>query len=141
MARRFLVLAILSGLLAAPALFFAESGHVSDQTPEERMYGYINVRRADHGLSRLTVGSYIQGYAEDRAITIRRNRKLLPHDPCYLCGEVLAVWTGSAWSVFLLWMNSDVHRHILMLPDLQRIGCGMVTDRFGYHWWACEVRY
>jgi uncharacterized protein YkwD len=110
-------------------------------TPEQTMYQLINTRRDSAGLQPLSVGPYLQDYAEWRARVIRRNQRLLPHDPCYLCGEVLGVTPGGTWSMFIAWMQSSTHHHILMLPGITRIGCGMVTDWRGYHWWACEVRY
>lgn len=128
MRRGFLVLAILS-LLATSAA-----------SPESRVYEYINDRRVSEGLRALPIGSFLMEYAEKRARIIRANQRLLPHDGCYLCAEVLGATTGTAWSVFVAWMRSPTHHHILMLSSVDRIGCGHVSDTRGYHWWACEVR-
>lgn len=123
------------------ALVYADVGHVVDLTAEERMQQLINNRRATAGIGRLVIGPYLVDYAEYRARVMRNRQRLEPHDPCFLCGEVLGATTDGPWSIFVAWMNSDVHRHVLMLPGITRLGCGAVRDARGRLWLACEVRY
>jgi len=138
--RRSEVLVAFLVLFGGLALFFADTGHVGDLTVEERMQGFINDKRASLGIGRLVIGPFLVEYADMRARQMR-NAGHIYHDWCFLCGEVVGSTSAGPWSIFVAWMRSDVHRHILMLPGIARLGCGAARDRKGNLYMACEVRY
>lgn len=134
-------LALLLTVAAGSALWFADTGQVADTSPEYRVVQLVNDKRVSLGLRRLQRGPYLAIYSEWRSRVMRFNDSLLPHDACYLCGEVLGVTFTSPFSIFNAWMHSPTHRHILLLPGITKIGCGRVVDVRGARWWTCEVRY
>lgn len=133
----------LGAIAAGVGLWLATTGRTSKETPwspEVTVIDLINDKRASVGVPRLRVTDFLTNYAEMRSQVMRRNGRMLPHDQCQYCGEVLGITSTGPWSVFNAWMHSPAHRHILLLRDINEIGCGQVNDN-GRHWWACEVKY
>lgn len=137
--RRAATLAVALTVCATLALFFAVHGLVSEQAQEGRLVELINNARANRGLRQLDVTGFLRDYAGYRSRVIARNGRLLPHDACGGCGEVLYVNNRGAWYAFLAFMGSPPHHAILMDPDATRIGCGLTVN--AWRWWACVIRY
>jgi uncharacterized protein YkwD len=122
------------------ALFFSVHGLVSEQSVESRMHELVNAARRNRDLDSLEVTDFLRGYAGERAQTLERRGRLLPHDACFGCGEVLYVTNQTTWVAFTKWMGSPGHYAILMDPDATRIGCGVEKGPL-WDWWVCEVRF
>ena len=105
-------------------------------TPEYEMHRLINGARSDT----LTVTEFLKDYANTHAIRMA-NRGYIYHDPCSGCAEIVGVIPGARtpWNIFNEWMESPLHRAIILDPTHTRMGCAQV-NRDGFDWWVCEFR-
>jgi uncharacterized protein YkwD len=123
-----------------------------------------NWARAQQGLGPLHVSKQLRASSRDKAKDIKRCRQF-SHEACgrnafywfhrvgfmrgrYGAGENLAFGSGPLGTVrdtMSAWLNSDVHRSVLLTPSFDEVGISVVTGRlsgrtvdiwvahFGYH--------
>lgn len=137
--KRWVVLVALLVGFGLVALFVSVTAYVGNRNTEDRFVELVNKRRRALHLGQLQIGSFLRDYAQGRANDMARRGSLGSHDNCYLCGEVLGVTSGGPERMFVLFMRSPVHRHILLQDEAKLIGCGVAQGN-GWGWWACETR-
>jgi uncharacterized protein YkwD len=149
--RRTFVAAVLTavaatGLVSAGTATSASASAVAAASPamttdsyEQQVQYWINVRRTQHGLGRLTLagcpdnvaeswGSYLAatGKFEHQSMTT-----VLNDCHAYYAGETLGRGAISPKRLVYLWMHSPAHRDVLLSPHARRIGIGAFPDRLG----------
>lgn len=140
MSRRSVLLAV-ALLLAMTAQASAATTIVTD--PAHRLMGYINEARAARGLVPLRADSRLWGVAAERAGRLASSG-ILSHEAAGSMPEDLAArgiqWYGhgedigyasgtpgmAASSIFRMWAASSLHWGLLMSPDYNYLGVGLV---------------
>jgi uncharacterized protein YkwD len=116
-------------------------------TYESQVQYYVNVERKRHGLAPLSWASCTDGAAE------RWSSYLAAHDAFYhqsmtallkrcnarYAGETLAKGNITPRTLVTLWMNSPIHRHVMLSSSPRRIGIGAVPDSHGE--WVVAANY
>jgi uncharacterized protein YkwD len=134
-----LVSASTTAARASASTVAAASPAMTTDSYEQQVQYWINVRRTQHGLGRLTLagctdnvaeswGSYLAstGKFEHQSMTTILNRC-----DAYYAGETLGRGAISPKRLVYLWMHSPPHRHVLLSPHARRIGIGAYPDRLG----------
>jgi uncharacterized protein YkwD len=119
----------------------------STSTYESQVQYYVNVERKRHGLAPLSWASCTDSAAE------RWSAYLAAHDAFYhqsmtallkrcnatYAGETLAKGNITPRTLVTMWMNSPVHRHVMLSSYPRRIGIGAVPDSHGE--WVVAANY
>jgi len=119
----------------------------STSTYESQVQYYVNVERKRHGLAPLSLASCTDSAAE------RWSAYLAAHDAFYhqsmtallkrcnarYAGETLAKGNITPRTLVTMWMNSPVHRHVMLSSSPRRIGVGAVPDSHGQ--WVVAANY
>jgi uncharacterized protein YkwD len=117
------------------------------QTYENQVKRYVNDERRKRGLPALSWATCTDTAAE------RWASYLASHDAFYhqsmtallrrcnarYAGETLAKGNITPRTLVTLWMNSPVHRHVMLSSSPHRIGIGAVPDRLGE--WVVAANY
>lgn len=103
---------------------------------EKRVIAQINKVRANHGLRKLTVGSWIQRSAKTWSRHLRRSGSFHHGTLSSGVGEVIA-WGTCSWftpaKAVRAWMNSSSHRALVIRPGFRKVGAGWTTGTWrGY---------
>jgi uncharacterized protein YkwD len=141
------VLAVgLTSTFAAPAtaaqttsLSIAKARASVAETYEARVQRLVNVRRANHGLSRLRLAACADGTAEDwsRYLASRNQffhqsmSTVLNRCGARYAGETLGRGAMTPRKLVRMWMHSPGHRAILLSSQSRRIGIGATPDAYG----------
>jgi uncharacterized protein YkwD len=117
-------------------------------SPQAKMYAAMNAARTERGvpaasISRiLTVAStkYAQALAKHHAF--QHASKIRTSNRFAVVGEILARSPGRRPSidpVVSAWLDSAIHRPILLGGQYQSVGLGMAEARYGGQWWTVWV--
>ncbi|HSE10731.1 MAG TPA: CAP domain-containing protein [Nocardioidaceae bacterium] len=142
-----LLLAVgLTSATAAPAsaiqtqsLSLATARASAAETYERRVQRLVNVRRANHGLSRLRLASCADGTAETWSRYLARRNQFFHQSMTTVlntcnaryAGETLGRGAMTPRKLVRMWMNSPGHRTILLSKRSRRIGIGATPDAYG----------
>ncbi|MFL5885642.1 MAG: CAP domain-containing protein [Thermoleophilaceae bacterium] len=127
-----------------PALPAAKVG----ATPQAKMFQAINGARARNGLSQVSISRSLT-VASTRYARVLGSRHLFQHArqirtsrAFSLVGEILARSPGrnpSIDPVVSAWLQSPVHRPILLGSEFQAVGLGMTQAKYDGQWWTVWV--
>ena len=112
---------------------------MSSETYESKVQYFINKRRAEHGLGKLSFDSCTDGTAERWAQKLANTNAFYHQsmsnilDTChaYYAGETLGKGSISPHRLVYLWMHSPAHKHVLLSPHAKKIGVGSYLDGSG----------
>jgi uncharacterized protein YkwD len=112
---------------------------MSSDTYESKVRYFINKRRANHGLAKLSFESCTDGVAERWARQLADTNTFYHQDMgsvldrcnAYYAGETLGRGAISPYRLVQLWMQSPPHRHVLLSKHAKRIGVGAYVDGSG----------
>lgn len=122
---------------------------------EQRLFDRINQIRIDHGLHPFTLDARLAQAATAHVLEMQRYETLThrgfdgstPRLRIERTGYVPATaneaigWNFSLDRMIEWWLNSPIHRRILLSPEYTQIGIGYVGDpaqKWG-HWWVLNV--
>lgn len=139
-------------LCAAAALLPATTAHAAAPSvtlsgPTARMYEAINAARARSGLPAVAYSKSLAA-ASTRYAGVLGSHHAFQHASRIgrahykVVGEILARSTGrhaSIGPVVDAWLESPVHRPILLGAEFRSVGLGMVHARYGGGWWTVWV--
>jgi uncharacterized protein YkwD len=108
-------------------------------TYEKRVQRLVNVRRANHDLSRLRVAACADNVAEDWSYFLAMNGEFFHQsmsdvlDRCdaTYAGETLGRGAMAPRKLVRMWMQSPGHRAVLLSSKARRIGVGATPDSDG----------
>jgi uncharacterized protein YkwD len=112
---------------------------MSSETYEAKVQYFINKRRAERGLPKLSFESCTDGTAERWAQKLATSNEfyhqsmgnILDRCRAYYAGETLGKGAISPHRLVYLWMHSPAHRHVLLSKHAKRIGVGAAMDGNG----------
>jgi uncharacterized protein YkwD len=137
---------LLVALVCVPAAAQASGRSAYSASTEGQVLVLLNGIRHEHGLSRL-MGSVAlrnaarshssdmlkRGYFEHNSPNESFDKRIRRYLKSPLVGENIAWGTGSygtARGIVSLWMHSPMHRHIILMSSLHRVGLGVATGKF-----------
>jgi uncharacterized protein YkwD len=129
----------LAVLTTSPAAAGGRVVALSSDTYEAKVQQLINKRRAQHGLSSLSLESCTDGTAERWAQKLARSHEfyhqsmsnILDRCRARYAGETLGKGSISPHRLVSLWMHSPGHREVLLSRQAKRIGVGAYVDSSG----------
>ena len=129
----------LAVLTTAPANAGGRVMALSSDTYELKVQRLINKRRAQHGLSKLSLESCTDGTAERWAHKLAQSHEfyhqnmgnILERCRAFYAGETLGKGAISPNRLVTLWMHSPGHRTVLLSRRAKRIGVGAYVDSTG----------
>lgn len=104
--------------------------------PERKLVRFINKARANHGLKKLKVGSFITKKAEKHSVSMSKASAVFHSTYRFRYGENVGV-ESSVWKMHRAFMNSPVHKSNVLYPSYRRVGVGVV--RTGSWVWVTEI--
>jgi uncharacterized protein YkwD len=117
-------------------------------SPQAKMYAAMNAARTRSGLPAASI-SRILTIASTRYAQALANHHLFQHaskirtsNRFSVVGEILARSPGRSPSidpVVNAWLDSPIHRPILLGGQYQSVGLGMAEARYGGKWWTVWV--
>lgn len=124
---------------ASTSAVAAASPAMTTDSYEQQVQYWINVRRSQHGLGRLTLAGCTDNVAENWGSYLASTGKfehqsmqtILNRCNAYYAGETLGRGAISPKRLVYLWMHSPAHRIVLLSPHARRIGIGAYPDRLG----------
>lgn len=124
---------------ASTSALAAASPAMTTDSYEQQVQYWINVRRSQHGLGRLTLASCTDNVAENWGSYLASTGKfehqsmttILNRCNAYYAGETLGRGMISPKRLVYLWMHSPEHRIVLLSHNARRIGIGAYPDRLG----------
>ncbi|HET6171852.1 MAG TPA: CAP domain-containing protein [Gaiellales bacterium] len=133
-------------LVCVPAVSQAATRSGYSASTEGQVLVLLNAIRHEHGLSTLagsvalrhaarshTSDMLEHGYFEHNSPNERFDVRVRRFLKSPLVGENIAWGTGSygtAAGLVSLWMHSPAHRHIILMPELHRVGLGIATGSY-----------
>jgi len=117
-------------------------------SPQAKMYVAMNAARARNGLPEasisrtLTIASTKYAQALAKHHLFQHASKIRTSNRFKVVGEILARSPGKRPSidpVVNAWLDSAVHRPILLGSQYQSVGLGMAEARYDGHWWTVWV--
>lgn len=132
-------LAVVATAPASAGTNTARAMSFSSDAYEEKVRYFINKRRAQHGLSKLSFESCTDGTAETWAQKLAQSHEfyhqsmgnILDRCRAFYAGETLGKGAISPHRLVYLWMHSPAHRDVLLSRHAKRIGVGSYVDSTG----------
>jgi uncharacterized protein YkwD len=128
--------AVTSRLSAAQAQSYPA---MATGTYEKRVQYWVNRKRRNHDLPRLSVAACTDRSAERWSSYLARNElfyhqsmeAILERCSATYAGETLGRGAISPRRLVRMWMDSEGHRHVLLSRESSRIGIGAKPDAYG----------
>ena len=133
-------------LVCVPAVGQAATRTAYSSSSESQVLVLLNDIRHEHGLGELTGSAALRSAAREHSTDMLKrsyfahnspgesfDKRIRRHLASSLVGENIAWGTGSYGTpagIVEMWMHSPAHRHIILMPELHRVGLGIATGRF-----------